>query len=837
MDIILDDIEGLSLEEVEARRQSSGYNELPDREHKNFVKIIFETAREPMILILLAIVVVYFVLGDRTEALVLMVSVLVIICIELYQNNKTEKALEALRGFSSPMCIVIRGGERISVPSRELVVGDIVVVSEGERVPADAKLIHAESLMLDESILTGESISVDKVAGSDDQKQTTIYSGTMVVKGHGTAEVTAIGLYTQMGQIGSMLNDIKPERTLLQKEVDRAIRVIAIFAIATAAILMLAYWLIHGDLLRGFLAGLTLSIAILPEEFPVVLTVFMALGAWRMARKNVLTRKSQAIETLGSASVLCTDKTGTLTQNIMHVQTVTDQTGLPIGPDHAKYSEVVRYGVLASQRNPFDPMEEAFLAAARQSGDVESIYGNSQIVEEYPLDPTSLSVAHVWAEEDSHQQTHVALKGAPEAVFKLCGMTNEQSSQLQRQVADLASDGLRVLAVARGETRQDIPKTRQEFRYEFLGLVALADPIRPEAADAVALCKQAGIRVVMITGDYAETARRIGQEIGLDSDRVVTGEEFSAMSEAEQIEAIRSVSIFSRVVPAQKLSIVNALKNSGEVVAMTGDGVNDAPALKAAHIGVAMGKRGTDVAREAAAIVLLDDNFASIVQGVRLGRRIFGNLQKAMAYILTVHMPIITMSLLPVFMGWPLVLLPIHIVFIEFIIDPSCTLIFEGEPEEPNTMKQPPRKLGSPLFGRRLLFMSAATGGIVSAAIFATHWLLISDGWSDDKARAISFLMIVATNTMLILAISGSRVVRQAFSGGKLNALPAIVAIVSVVMIAIYTIPQLRGFFHIAPISWLEASSALVLSAGIVWLVAPLRKLVAYAHSKNQKAG
>lgn len=818
-------ITGLSSAEVLKSQQAHGYNELPDREKKSLPKIILEVLTEPMIFLLLAVVLVYFVLGDKTEALVLLFSVVVIVAIELYQNNKTEKALEALRNLSSPSCTVIRDGTHQTVASRELVVGDMIVIAEGARVPADAHLVAAENVMADESLLTGESVPVDKSADASDKKLQTVYSGSMVVKGHGVAEVVAVGPATEIGKIGTSLNAIVPERTLLQKETDRVVKVIAVIAISAAVLITMVFWLSRGNLVQGFLAGLTLSIAMLPEEFPVVLTVFMALGAWRLAKSNVLARKSTTIETLGSATVLCTDKTGTLTENRMQIQAVTDENGHDVALTSDQYKTTIAYGVLASQIKPFDPMEEAFLLAAYSwTDDLQEIYRRQHIVKEYPLEPQSLSVVHVWADKAGEHKV-VALKGAPEEVFRLCGLDDAQTKALNQQVTARARQGLRVLAVARGIPQPDLPADRQQYQYELLGLVALADPIRREAAEAIRLCRSAGIRVIMITGDYAETAQRIGREIGLDSDTVLTGEAFSQMTDKEQDEAVRTTSIFSRVIPAHKLLIVNALKDNGEVVAMTGDGVNDAPALKSAHIGIAMGQRGTDVAREAASIVLLDDNFASIVRGVRLGRRIFTNLQKAMMYILVVHMPIITLSLVPVLFGWPLVLLPIHIVFFEFIVDPSCTLIFESESEEPGAMKQPPRRLGQSLFNIPMLLRSLLTGGTVSLVILLTHWYMITNGWAENKARAVTFLLIILTNVLLILAISGLRSVREMLTLRRPTAMTIVVGIVVIALVVVYSVPAARELFKIDVLSTGEITAVCGLGIATVAAVMPFRRL------------
>lgn len=825
----IQDLRGLSSQEVTQKQQADGYNELPDHEKKSTIKIIFEIVTEPMIFLLLAIVVVYFLLGDKSEAAVLMVSVFAIASIQLYQNSKTEKALEALRNLSSPNCQVIRDGEHVIVPSRELVVGDIVLVAEGDRVPADARLLDGQNIMSNESLLTGESVPVDKIPSSDNSysSSATLYSGAMVVKGHGVSEVIAIGTDTEIGKIGKSLNAIKPEKTILQKELDSVVMKLAVFAVAASLLLTLAFWVTRGDLLNGFLAGLTLSIAILPEEFPVVWAVFMALGAWRLAKNNVLTRKSQTIETLGSASVLCTDKTGTLTENRMSIHGVININGDEVSLDDPLYGKVVAEGVLASQVKPFDPMEEAFIKKAAELGPLDDIYDGYRIIKEYPLEPTSLSVAHVWGDESGEQKA-VAVKGAPEAIFKLCKLPPAKIEQLLKVVKRQAEEGLRILAVASGKPLSELPKKRESYEYELLGFVTLADPIRKEAAEAVALCKQAGIRVIMITGDYAETARRIGREIGLDAAHVMTGDEFGKMSEAEQQAAVEKASIFSRVAPNTKLLIVNALKNNGEVVAMTGDGVNDAPALKSAHIGISMGKRGTDVAREASSIVLLDDNFASIVQGVRTGRRIFANLQKAIMYILIVHMPIIVMSLAPVLLGWPIVLMPIHIVFLEFIIDPSCTLVFEGEREDADTMRRPPRQLNYSLFNKWMIIKSLIIGLFVSFAIMANHWLMIENGLEEATTRSVTFMMIALTNVMMILVISGWQAVKDAFT--RVSAMPIVVGVVLLSLVVVYAVEPVSRFFKLTPLSLDHAGWSLAVSSSIVAVAYILRRLLPRAH-------
>jgi len=820
----INEIEGLASTEAGKRQKKYGYNEIPDREKRGLIKLIIGLLSEPMIFLLLMTVVIYFFLGDKKEAGILMLSIFGIISIEIYQEGKTEKSLEALRNLSSPICNVIRDGKRKTIPGREVVVGDIIILSEGSRVPADAKLLSAEGFMVDESMLTGESVPVEKHTREvKDFRTNSVFSGTLAVKGHAIAEVTSIGQSTEFGKIGKSLTSIGTEKTLLQKEVSRLIKIIALLAISSSVLLSLLYWLTRVDLIQGFLAGLTLAIAIIPEEFPVVLVVFLTLGAWRLAKSNVLARRAQTIETLGSASVLCVDKTGTLTENRMRIFKVLDENGSELKKNDSGFKQIISHGILASQKRPFDPMEDAFLNSGKEIyKDLKDLYKGEEIIKEYPMEDEYLCVAHVWA--DNGKIKRVALKGAPETVFDLCHITAGERKKAEAKVKVLAADGFRVLAIAKGGMLSELPKDRHDFNFEFLGLVALADPIRDEVQGAIKLCHQAGVRVVMITGDYPETAAHIAREIGLDYKDVVTGANFNEMSEKRQREVVRGVSVFSRVTPAHKLDIVKALKKNGEVVAMTGDGVNDAPALKAAHIGIAMGKRGTDVAREAAAIVLLDDNFASIVDGVRLGRRIYANLRKAMSYLVSIHVPIAAMSLVPVIMGWPTVLIPAHVVFLEFIIDPSCTLIFEDEKEDSGTMSRPPRRLSEPVFNKGTAIESLIRGAIIALIISLTYWFLLRLDWPEDKARGMVFMILVFSNIFMILVISGKQAVKNLFNKDGRTML-VILTITTISLLLLFNVPFLKEVFRFAPLNIVEISAALLASMIAVLAVLPLKYL------------
>jgi len=693
---------------------------------------------------------------------------------------------------------VIRDGQRQRITGREVVRGDVLVLAEGDRVPADAIVLSCSNLSTDESLLTGESVPVCKVAADIDAQDGKmprpggddlpfVYSGTLVVQGQGIAQVRAIGTQTEMGKIGNALQTMKPELTPLQREMNRLVSRLFGIALALCVAIVVVYGLTRGDWLKGILAGITLAMAILPNEFPVVVTIFLALGAWRISQNHVLARRATAVETVGAATVLCVDKTGTLTLNQMAVQqlwayeSTNDQAEKPHTYDLSLHTReplpetvhpLVEFCILASQRDPFDPMEKAFNQLGdRYLADTEHIHNDWQLLREYPLSPQLLAMSHVWRSADG-EQYEIAAKGAPEAIADLCHFTPAQQQRLAAQVSDMAAQGLRVLGVAKAAlldapppflpphpslNPSNLPDQQHDFPFQFLGLVGLSDPVRPTVAAAIQECYTAGIRVVMITGDYPGTAQTIARQIGLmQMGAIMTGAELDHMSDAELQERIQSTNIFARAVPEQKLRLVNALKAKGEVVAMTGDGVNDAPALKAAQIGIAMGQRGTDVARESAELVLLDDDFSSIVQAVKLGRRIFANLRKAMAYLLAIHIPIAGMSLIPVLFKLPLVLLPIHVAFLHLIIDPACSIVLEAEPAEATVMHRPPRNPKEPLFGRKTVGLAVLQGSGILAIALVIFVLALYRGQGELDARALTFTTLILANLGLILSESSS---------------------------------------------------------------------------------
>ncbi len=834
MDIGVENISGLSSREAALRLRRDGFNEIPSARKRSIFNISYDVVSEPMFLLLVACGVIYFLLGDTEEALMLLGFVFVVMGITLYQERKTELALEALRSMSSPRALVIRDGERRSVAGREVVRGDLMVVSEGDRVPADAVLLSCSNFQVDESLLTGESVPVRKIVWDGVREMTRpggdglpfIYSGTLVVQGRGMAEVREVGLQTEMGKIGKALQTLEREDSLLQIEIRRLVKNLTVIGLSLCAVIIVVYGITRSSWLNGFLAGITLAMAMLPEEFPVVLTIFLALGAWRLSQKNVLTRHVPTIESLGSATVLCVDKTGTLTLNQMTVKKIFangmfhDVSAEAQGDLPDAFHEIVEFSILASQHDPFDPMEKAFKQlGVAYLAKTEHIHADWRLIQEYPLSNNLLALSHVWKSPAGGRYV-IAAKGAPEAVADLCHLTKKELRELSARIDSMADEGLRVLGVAKAYfTESDLPSEQHDFRFEFLGLVGLADPMRPKVPAALAECYGAGIRVIMITGDYTGTAQNIARQIGLKNvAEVITGPELDAMADAELKERIKSVNIFARVVPEQKLRIVEALKENGEIVAMTGDGVNDAPALKSAHIGIAMGGRGTDVAREAAALVLLDDDFSSIVSAVRMGRRIFNNLRKAMAYILAIHVPIAGMSLIPVILRWPMVLLPVHIVFLELIIDPACSVVFEAEAAGKNSMKRPPRNPKEPLFGRKTMALSLLQGMSVLLVILFIYLFALEKGFDEREARTLTFTTLIVANLGLILTNrswshtipvmlrSPNPALWWVFGGAALS-----------LSLVLYT-PWLRGLFLFAPLSRLDLAICLAAGfASILW--------------------
>ncbi len=820
--------QGLSSEEARARLAKDGPNEIAEAKRRGLAALAGEVLREPMILLLVASGAIYFALGDPAEAAILLASIAAVIGISLLQSRRTERSLEKLRDLASPRARVIRDSTQARIAGREVVRGDLLIVSEGDRIAADGEVRWLSNLSVDESLLTGESVPVEKresapASGRPADPAARVFAGTLVVSGQGLAEVTATGPATEMGRIGQALRSIPQEKSPLQREIGRIVRRLGAVGIAVCLLIVVLYSRSRGNLLEGLLAGLAVAMSVLPEEFPVVLTVFLALGAWRISRQRVLTRRIPAVEALGAATVLCVDKTGTLTINRMalarvvagdRVLDVADASTLPDA-----FHELVEFAILASQRTPFDPMEQAIREfGLRTLARTEHLHDDWELLREYPLSPELLAVAHAWKSRGLAEFV-IAAKGAPEAIADLCHLPEAATRRLTSRVEELARDGLRVLAVAKARFQpSELPPRSHDFPFELLGLLGLEDPLRPSARAAIEDARSAGIRVVMITGDYPVTAVRVAREIGLPDADPMTGAMLEDLDDAALAAGIGEISVFARIVPAQKLRLVEALKARGEVVVMTGDGVNDAPALKAAHIGIAMGGRGTDVAREAAALVLLDDDFASIVAAIRLGRRIFDNLKKATSYLVAVHVSIAGMALVPVLLGWPLLLLPVQIVFLELIIDPVSSIAFEAEPAEDDVMRRPPRPPNAPLLSARSLALSLVRGGVVLAAALAVYAGGFLLGHPVGAARGAAFATLVVGNLGLVLAHrSLEHTALESLVRHNL-ALRWIAGLAAATLLLVLALPGLRELFHFSGIR--PPDAALGIGAGLAGIVA-----------------
>jgi len=836
-------MQGLDEAEARLRLARDGPNELAADGRRSSFRIAFDVVREPMLALLLVSGGIYLALGDLQEALLLLVFATASIAITVVQETRTERVLENLRNLASPRALVIRAGTRQKIAGRDVVRGDIIVLSEGDRVPADAVLVECSDLQADESLLTGESYPVSKRPRTDgvavtaphsgDRDPTSVFSGALIVRGAGVAVVTATGARSEIGKIGQSLRSLETEQPRLQVQTRTLVRTFALVGAVVSVLAVLLYGLLRGGWLEAALGGIALGMSMLPEEFPVVLTVFMAMGAWRISRARVLTRRSTAIETLGSATVLCTDKTGTLTENRMAVAELWLESGAVLEVDRggiaqlpAEFHGAVRAGILASDASPFDPMEKAFHelgARIAQEGDAK----RRHLVHRWGLRPELLAVVQVWR-IDGEAALEVLAKGAPEAIARLCRLSPDRRARLQEAADAMAGKGLRVLGVARVHHRAgDLPGTPLELDFTFLGLVGLADPVRAEVPQAVADCRSAGIKVVMITGDYAATAKTIALQAGIEVNRVVTGDELARCSDKELAQLVGTGAVFSRVMPDQKLRIVQALKANGEIVAMTGDGVNDAPSLKAAHIGIAMGGRGTDVAREASSIVLLDDDFTSIVKAIRLGRRIYDNLRKAMAFIVAVHLPIAGLALLPLVLGLPLLFGPVHIAFLEMVIDPVCSLVFEAETEERNVMTRPPRNPEESLFSGWLVGWSLLQGTAAFVLVAGIYIVAQRQGMPDDELRALGFFSLVTSIVALI-------VLNRRFSSSPLRAItrpnPAlaiVLAMVGAILALTLLWPPASELFRFGPLHADDLTLAVGASIALLLVLETLKRVLA----------
>lgn len=831
----LEQLQGLSHDEAAQRLRREGPNQLPKPHRRNPLQILRDVMREPMFALLLAGGGIYWLLGDTGEALMLLVFASLSVTITLVQESRSERVLESLRDLASPRATVIRSGERLTIAGTQVVRGDLLVVNEGDRVAADSQLLSAQELLVDESLLTGESVAVPKLVAVETE-ESQLFAGTLVVRGMGIAQVSAIGLNTEMGHIGAALRSIDTEQAHLQKQLRWLVRDFALVGLVAALVVVALYGLLRGSWLEAILSGIAIGMSLLPEEFPLVMAVFMAMGAWRISQARVLTRRAASIETLGSTTVLCTDKTGTLTQNRMTLMALVSQQqrwfaaqSTPLAQVNLSMLEAALY---ACPQIPSDPMDVAVHRLAKTHG--LSADGNQpenyqpdgyQLLRAYGLSPELFATTNI-LKLPGAEGARAFSKGALEAIAQLCQLTPEQLAPLIAQANELACEGMRVLAVAQASVPEgDLPESPRALRFDYLGLLAFADPLRDQVPAAVAECQSAGIRVVMITGDYPTTASAIALQAGLPPSEVLVGDVLEKLSDAELSARLKTTSIFARIRPQQKLRLVQCLKANGEIVAMTGDGVNDAPAIKAAHIGIAMGGRGTDVAREASSIVLLDDDFGSIVKTIRLGRRIYDNLRKAIEFIVAVHIPIAGLAILPLLLGLPMILTPIHIAFLEMVIDPACSVVFEAEQEEEDVMKRPPRDPQMPLLlGERIRW--AIAQGIVALGLLGVLLAGGSQlGLPEDDLRALVFTALVLINMGLILI---NRSFRASLASAFLRPNPSLWILFSAIgltLAAALSWSPAQQLFSFGNFTWQELLFCVALGAASLLLLEAIKWL------------
>jgi Ca2+-transporting ATPase len=743
--------QGLSGAEVIASRQLNGSNTLDLKEDRVFLRVLKEIILEPMFIILLAACIVYFAVGQFKEGIIMLISIFIVAGISLFQEYRSKNAIEALKKISAARAHVLRNGIVEQLATEEIVVHDIVLLEEGYVIAADGLIIAANDFSVNESILTGESFAVEKnVDGS-----ALVHRGTLVTSGSATIEVTAVGLQTAFGKIGLSLKEISTTKTPLQLQIKSFVKNMVWVGIAAFLVVVGFNFYQSGDLAKSFLQGLTLAMSILPEEIPVAFSTFQALGAFRLLRNQIIVKQPQFVETLGSATVICADKTGTLTQNKMQIEYLYDASTLQsiaVKSENTIPSMLVEYAMWSSETNPFDPMEKAIHQLYEQTASIDK-RNNCRQIHEYPIGGKPPMMTHIF--KSNTGEIIIAVKGAVEAILRNTKLPTAQLKKVEIEALNYAKLGYRVLAVGKGLwPNEQWPKSQDEFEFELIGLIAFQDPPKENIAATIDTFSKAGITVKMITGDYAETALAIAAQIKLaHNQEVLTGAAILELSKEALQQKVGAVNIYARMFPEAKLKVIEALKANGEVVAMTGDGVNDGPALKAANIGIAMGLRGSEVAKSAASLILTDDDLAHMTDAVALGRKIYDNLKKAIQYIVSIHIPIILIVTLPLLFLWKFtdIFSPVHIIFLELIMGPTCSIVFENEPMEIGTMLKPPRKIGTTFLTFKQLFISIIQGLVITAGCLGIGFYYMQHNANDGAIRSVIFITLLLCNVFLTL--------------------------------------------------------------------------------------
>ena len=820
MNINQNELKGLSYKEVIDLRKKFGINTYNHKKENRFLAFFKSIFGEPMVLLLLIASVIYFINKQYSDAVFLSASILLIAAISLYQEKRSQNALAKLQEFTQPLCKVIREGQQQNIKTQDIVAGDFVIVEEGGLVPADGIILRSNDFSVNESILTGESMAVFKDSEKEDNK---VFSGTNVASGLAIVKITEIGNQTRLGKIGSSLEAIAEEKTPLELQIGSFVKKM-VFA---GALVFILVWSINyyriGNVLESLLMALTLAMSILPEEIPVAFTTFMALGARRLMKMGIVVKQMKTVETLGSATVICTDKTGTITQNKMELAKLYLPSGSEVNADTftqlKETEELVTTAMWASEPIAFDPMETALHKSYKKFTGKDR-RASFKMIHEYPLSGKPPMMTHIFEDESANRI--IAAKGAPEAILEVCRLTAEEKERVTAAMNKLTEKGYRVLGVAAGNMAgNNYPETQQEILFAFKGLVAFYDPPKENINEVLQSFYTAGIAVKIITGDNAKTTNAIAQQIGFrGGDKTITGDELMRMSDAELQNKVMDINIFSRMFPDAKLRIVNALKANGQIVAMTGDGVNDGPSLKAAHIGIAMGKKGTSIAKDAASLILADDDLSKMVDAVAMGRKIYTNLKKAIQYIISIHIPIILIVFLPLALGWiyPNIFSPLHVILLELIMGPTCSIIYENEPAEADTMQRGPRSLTSTFFKAKELVVSILQGIAITLGLLFIYQCSIHNQGDEDRTRSMVFLTLITANIVLTLVNRSFYYSIWVTLLYKNKLVAVIISITVLLTIVLFAVPFLRSLFSFELITFYQLVLCfLVGSVSVLW--------------------
>jgi Ca2+-transporting ATPase len=813
-------LKGLNNDEVLTSQKQYGYNSINTNHKNSWFELLLDILKEPMLLLLIAVTIIYVVVGNYSEALFMLGAIIAVSGISFYQDNRSKKALEALEKLNEPLSTVIRNSKVIQIPTHEIAVGDLCIIEEGKMINADGKIVHSNDFSVNEASLTGESFSMFKNSETDDNK---VYSGTLVVSGLAVFEVENIGAKTKLGKIGQSIQNIKEEISPLQLQITKFVKWMAFIGIAVFLTVWAYSFLQSRDIVQSLLAGLTLAMSILPEEIPVAFTTFMALGSWKLMKQGVIIKRSSIVETLGSTTVICTDKTGTITENSMKLKALFDFKSNQVFDDKSfdksELSQLIQFAMWSSEPVPFDPMEKTLhkVYEETQTSDQRKDF---QMIHEYPLEGKPPMMTHIF--ENNSGERIIAAKGAPEAILEVAQLSEDEKENLRQHIRDFGKKGYRVLGVAKCDFKgNDFPEKQQEFNYDFLGFTVFYDPPKQNIQQVFNKIYDAGIKVKVITGDNADTTNAIAQQAGVKNNSpAVNGSEITHQSEAELMALSNETTLFTRMFPEAKLSVVNALKQSGEVVAMLGDGVNDAPALKAAHIGVAMGNKGTEIAKAAAALVITNDDLDKLILGIEAGRRIYTNIKKAIQYIISIHIPIILTVSLPLFLGWiyPNIFTPVHVIFLELIMGPTCSIVYENEPIEKNAMQQKPRKMTETFLNWSELSISIIQGLMITAGVLFAYQLAVQNGASEETTRAMVFTTLIFSNVFLSLTNrSFTYSLFESFKN-KNTLFPLIIGATLVLLFAILYIPVFSKFFHISSLNLKDLGIAILIAmVSVLW--------------------